>query len=264
MDRCARQWKLTIRGTVGGLSFNYVAGATTDGGEEVILNLGNPHENLSAEARALKAFAGKKVPQLLQSDGSLRALVLRKISPGTPLAKVQEQDEDRATTIVAELIRDLPVAVPANGTWGTYVSWTEVFDRLTDFPEPSMLAKAKSLVRELEATKPEYRLLHGDLHHHNILLDGRNDWIAIDPKGVAGDPAAEAGRMLHNPTAGFLKTDHPKARAANRVKILANITRIDADRFKKWGYVDSVLSAAWNVDRDYRIECAKLFEAIGA
>jgi streptomycin 6-kinase len=29
-------------------------------------------------------------------------------------------------------------------------------------------------------------VLHGDLHHDNILNDG-NDWLTIDPKGIIGE-----------------------------------------------------------------------------
>jgi streptomycin 6-kinase len=70
--------------------------------------------------------------------------------------------------------------------------------------------------------------------------------------------------MLHNPRARFLQTKRPEERAEKRIEILAGVTKLDAERLKKWGYIDCMLSAAWNVNRDYRIKCAKVFEAIGA
>jgi streptomycin 6-kinase len=265
VDRCATQWQLTVGRPVDGLSFNYVAAATTADGREVILKVGNPEDDLSGEVRALRAFRDKRVAKLLQSDGALRALLLEKIYPGTSLASVQSKDDEEATRIVAELIRDLPTTVPAEGSFGTYVAWTDALRRVPkDFPELAMVTKAAKLVRELEETKTQEKLLHGDLHHHNIMLGEMDRWVAIDPKGVVGDPAAEAGRMLHNPRAGFLATDHPEQRAERRIEILADVTGLSGERLKKWGFVDAVLSAVWNVNPEYRIECAKVFETIGA
>lgn len=42
-------------------------------------------------------------------------------------------------------------------------------------------------------------LLDGDLHHFNILRAHRQPWLAIDPKGLVGDPAYEVGAFLYNP-----------------------------------------------------------------
>ena len=41
-------------------------------------------------------------------------------------------------------------------------------------------------------------LLHGDLHHENILLDASGNWKAIDPQGRIGEQCLECGRFLLN------------------------------------------------------------------
>jgi streptomycin 6-kinase len=51
---------------------------------------------------------------------------------------------------------------------------------------------AEALFAELLASTQQEMLLHGDLHHTNILTAGRQPWLAIDPKGVIGEPAYEA------------------------------------------------------------------------
>lgn len=53
---------------------------------------------------------------------------------------------------------------------------------------------ASRLLDEPAAEKP----LHGDLHHDNILF-GPRGWLAIDPKGVLGDPAFDAANLFYNP-----------------------------------------------------------------
>lgn len=39
---------------------------------------------------------------------------------------------------------------------------------------------------------------HGDLHHDNIMHGSRGS-LAIDPKGVYGDPAFDAANVFYNP-----------------------------------------------------------------
>ena len=41
-------------------------------------------------------------------------------------------------------------------------------------------------------------LLHGDLHHENILMDASGNWKVIDPQGRIGEQCLEAGRFLLN------------------------------------------------------------------
>ena len=41
--------------------------------------------------------------------------------------------------------------------------------------------------------------LHGDMHHFNVLRAGREPWLAIDPKGLAGDPCFDVCQFLRNP-----------------------------------------------------------------
>jgi len=40
-------------------------------------------------------------------------------------------------------------------------------------------------------------VLHGDLHHFNILSSG-DRWLAIDPKGIIGEPEFEPAAYLEN------------------------------------------------------------------
>jgi streptomycin 6-kinase len=108
--------------------------------------------------------------------------------------------------------------------------------------------------------------LHGDLHHDNILVDGDNGWLAIDPKGVIGDPAYEAARFQHNPIPHFLAMDGPQQVARQRVEIMAPILQVDPARLLAWGFFDAMLSACWSVEDNedwrYALSCAEILETI--
>jgi streptomycin 6-kinase len=102
--------------------------------------------------------------------------------------------------------------------------------------------RAEHLAERLLATTRTAVLLHGDLHHANILSGTRAPWLAIDPKGVVGDPGAEVGPFLRNP--------RPiSARAlSRRLDILADELAYDRPRLRDWGIAHAVLSACWSLE----------------
>jgi streptomycin 6-kinase len=130
-----------------------------------------------------------------------------------------------------------------------------------------MVEKAERLLEELQASSPRNALLHGDLHHDNILSDAEDGWVAIDPKGVTGDPAYEAARFQHNPVPGFLSVDAPHAVARRRADILSSILEGDRSRLLAWAFFDTVLSACWSIEEHghnlrYHLSCAEVFDRL--
>jgi streptomycin 6-kinase len=99
--------------------------------------------------------------------------------------------------------------------------------------------------RQLLASSEPPVLLHGDLHHFNILSAGRRPWVAIDPKGLAGERAYEAGALLRNPDTR-LSTDEGAQR--RRIDIFRDELALDRDRMLGWGIAQAVLSAWWSYE----------------
>ena len=62
----------------------------------------------------------------------------------------------------------------------------------------NLLAAAHKYYADIEPEREPLVLLHGDLHHDNILRKGDRDWVVIDPQGVVGAGFLEAGRFLQN------------------------------------------------------------------
>jgi streptomycin 6-kinase len=91
-------------------------------------------------------------------------------------------------------------------------------------------------------------LLHGDLHHENILAAGRQPWLAIDPKGLAGEPAYEIGALLRNPIPQLYTWPDLDRITARRIDQLAEELTLDRERLIGWGLAQAVLSAWWNVE----------------
>jgi streptomycin 6-kinase len=124
-------------------------------------------------------------------------------------------------------------------------------------PLPARLVEeAETRFRELLSSAEASVLLHGDLHHFNILAGRRSPWLAIDPKGVSGEPAFEVGALLRNPEPR-LYTD--AAVQSRRVDVLHEELGIEKDRILGWGMAQAVLAAWWDFEdsgTDWQALCA--------
>jgi streptomycin 6-kinase len=91
-------------------------------------------------------------------------------------------------------------------------------------------------------------LLHGDLHHGNILAGTRQEWLAIDPQGVVGETAYEVGAFLRNPIE--VLTDRPDLipLMSRRVSLVAETMQLDRARVAGWGMAQAVLAGIWSYE----------------
>jgi streptomycin 6-kinase len=96
----------------------------------------------------------------------------------------------------------------------------------------------------LAAEPAETFVLHGDLHHDNILSATREPWLAIDPHGVVGDPAWEIAPYLFN----HLPNDHDLWRKVirRRTDQLAEALSLDRRRVYLWSAVRALQSSFWS------------------
>ena len=91
-------------------------------------------------------------------------------------------------------------------------------------------------------------LLHGDLHHDNILAAQRAPWLAIDPKGLLGEPAYETAAFLSNPLPRILQDSDPRRLLTRRIAILSDELDIERQRIRDWAIAQGVLAAWWDVE----------------
>ena len=250
---CAQRWSLTVMPPFEPLSYNFVAPAIRADGTDMVLKLGVPNPELLTEIAALRIFDGHGIVQLLDSDLDRGALLVERLKPGTPL--VDLADDEAATSIAAQVMRQLWKPVPAEHPFPTVAKWAQGLQRLRKRfdggtgPFPSYwIERAEGLFAELLGSMAEPVLLHGDLHHENILAAERQPWLALDPKGVVGEPAYEVGAFLRNPLPRILHEPQPGRMLARRVAQLAEELDFNPARLVGWGVAQAVLSAWWDFD----------------
>lgn len=73
-------------------------------------------------------------------------------------------------------------------------------------------------------------LLHADLHHDNILSSDNHGFVAIDPKGVFGDPAFEIGTFMRNPFPELMARENLAQILLTRLLNFSSLLNIDKQR----------------------------------
>jgi streptomycin 6-kinase len=202
--------------------------------------LGLDTYSLKREALALKAFAGfGAVNVLTESDGML---LLERADPGVSLRSYFPEKDNDAIQITCECLKRLhQAAIPTDHHFPHVKDWLMALDKNLSIPT-DYLHKARKLRDELIATSATPALLHGDLHHDNILQNS-NDWVVIDPKGVIGEPAYEVAAFIRNPIPELLTHDNATSIIENRIAQFAKTLKLSEQRIIHWCYVQAVL--AW-------------------
>lgn len=266
IEEYAERWDLRIQPPMA-LSYNYVAPATRADGTPAIFKCGVVSDNSSirAEIDALQHWGGDGAVLVLEDDRDAGVFLLERLSPGR---EIVELDDVESTRIAADLMRRLWKPLPAKHAFPTLGQWGAAFGQLRERHEgttgplsSALIGRGETLYWDLVASQAEPILLHGDLHHFNILSAQREPWLIIDPHGVVGEPAFEVGPWLRNtigspngPHAHLYLLNQPNAREVigRRLGDFSELLGIERQRLRDWGVAFCALSACWRDEANDR------------
>ncbi len=251
VQEAARRWQLSDIQPVPNLSYNYVAFARRQD-THVVLKVGVPDRELLSEMIALRAFESRASVRLLESDEDSCMFLLERLRPGEILSSLK--DDRRETEIAAELMQSLWRQGVVDTRLIQLADWFKGFERLrarfgggTGPLDERLVDQAESIARDLLTQDYSPTLLHGDLHHFNILSSQRG-WLAIDPKGVLGQPGYEIGPYLLNPWVVTGLDTEVAGITRDRIAIFSERLGIPKTELRDWGMAYAALSAWWNLE----------------
>ncbi len=217
-------------------------------GIPVVLKVTAPDGDEARQGEVLAAFQGRGAVWVHAHEPG--AVLMERALPGSALTDVVvDGRDDEATAILARTLGSMdPGAAPAwvRTAEGLAADLTGGVARTGRIPQ-DLLSSAQASHASLCASRRQVRLLHGDLHHDNLLFDRRRGWLAVDPKGILGEPEFEAGALFRNP---WQRPDlfRDPARIRARLACLGRALPLDLARVRSWGFVQAVLAAIWGIE----------------
>lgn len=267
---CAARWSLEIGPPFPVPSYNYVAPAVGPGGAAWVLKAGVPHGELWSEIDALRVFDGSGCVRLLDADRERGVLLLERVRPGYSLNAAAEENRIAALVgVMRRLWRPLPEGHP----FRTVADLARGLEKLRaafdggygPFP-PLRVERAASLFRELAGETSPPTIIHGDMNPGNVLWDVREGWLAIDPKGYAGNPLYDVATFLNDPPGGLSVVELERFQT-QRVAALAGALETSREEILAWAEAHAVLSAWWSYEDHGRgwepvLALAELYEGM--
>lgn len=271
LRECQARWGLELDEPFANLSYNLVLPGRTAAGAESVLKVGVPCRELLTEVAALEVFDGHGAVRLLDHEAARGMLLLERIMPGTLLYEVQR--DPAATGTAATLMRQLWRTPPVEHSCLALTVWFRAFERFRqqfgdgNGPFPAgLIARAERTFVALNSSSQQSVILHGDLHHGNILFSADKGWLAIDPKGLCGDPGYEVGTFMLNQLPVGATDAETLDVMAQRLLIFADELQMERARLARWAFCHAVLSALWSLEDgdDWRatIRLAQLLEQL--
>lgn len=249
-----RRWRLHPDGDAITTTSSHLMPVRTEDGTPAMLKVAH----LDEEARGMEllvALDGHGVARALRHRNGA-VLLERATGAGDLVRMVDEGFDDEATRIICDAagrIHEVSAAVLAADDSPELVDLRTWFRHL--FSEADRLGpfhrRGTEIAGRLLDDEREPVVLHGDLHHGNVLDFGERGWLAIDPKGLLGEASFDYCNLLCNPS-------HELAVAPGRLErqfgIVIERTGLEPQRFADWLVAWCALSSTWfAIDDDPRL-----------
>ncbi len=193
---------------------------------------------------ALDYWGGDGAARVLAREG--HALLLeRAMGPLSLSRMVHVGRDDEASRILCAVAAKLhaPRARPRPAALITLDEWFAPLAPVAR-AQGGIIAAAAAVARSLLADPRDVVVLHGDLHHDNVLDAEGRGWIAVDPKRLLGERTFDFANLLRNPD---VEPAVAPGRFERQLDVVTEAARVDRVRLLQWVIAFTGLSAAWYI-----------------
>jgi streptomycin 6-kinase len=243
-----REWGIIVDPPFVDLSYNYVAPATDSSRIPVVIKIGLPIDDgeIYSEADYLRFKNGQGAVKLLAENKKLRALLLERALPGKSLKTVFFDNRKGALDVSMDVLRRLVAGPRPASEYILLEKWTGKLEQIDSYPEFPREYALRALAIFAGSSPADRVLLHGDLHHTNILSSG-DTFIAIDPKGIIGDVKYDIGVLLNNHYGWIKHFADVKQQMQRAVEKFAFYFDQSPESIREWAFAQKVLAAYWTM-----------------
>ncbi|KQZ96570.1 3'-kinase [Mesorhizobium sp. Root157] len=246
-----RQWEIASADLLDETFSSLIWKVARDDGSIAVVKDVKLFDDMQDELRGAHLLAwrrGNGLVRLLGQDGN--RMLLEFAGERHLSENLDEQSDIVATDIAADIMQRLHASsedAPPAALQPLAERFSSLFakagqDRLAEDSAPYV--EAVTVAQRLLDAPCGALPLHGDLHHDNILF-GPRGWLAIDPKGVLGDPGFDAANLFYNPLDRDDLCLAPE-RIAGMAETFSRTMKQDPRRLLDYAFAYGCLSAAWH------------------
>lgn len=194
-------------------------------------------------AKLMVWWKGEGAARVFMHDDNV-LLMERAMDANSLVEKVHDGYDDEATQIICSVAaklhskKDDPPVLFSLKTWFTGLETAA-------FQNSGIFSQALIVANELLNAPQDIVVLHGDLHHGNVLYFGERGWLAIDPKHITGERGYDFANIFFNPDEDIALLP---GRLMRQVQVVADNARLEKTRLLQWILAYAGLSAAWSLE----------------
>jgi len=247
LEKYAKLWRLSHISFMVTNTVNLLFKSESELYGSCVLKMCIPGPEVATEINCLKAYDGQGFVKLWTYSTKDNILLLEQISPGDQMWAVK--DYKQRAQLMAQRIKSLHFIETVQDQYPSYRTWMEgVHKKLTDMGGMDdalfYLNKALGIYDDLKQSYNRSCLLHGDMHHENLLLNNQGGYTIIDPKGVVDVPLMETARFLLN------EIPCNAEKICEMVAIMAPIIGVPQVDMLKSMYIDAALGCCWRLEEN--------------
>ena len=253
VDELRAAWSIEVREPFVAGEFNFVAPATRlPDGDDEILKIAPPYSDQEylREAEFLRARKGRGAVHLLEQDVGRRAILIERAVPGANLAEIFEKAKHDSLAPAIAVLRRLVDKPPVDLLHRKTID--EWFDGLRRYHEKGFPAdyaiKALAIYERLTKSADSMYYLHGDFHPANVVSSTRDEYLAIDPKGMIGHIGYDIAVFLNN--FHWWQENEAGLQSKLDAAVLSFSEAFDMSPIdlREWAFAQMVLGAWWSFD----------------
>lgn len=247
LDHYLKKWNLAKATHLTSTTTSLIYKVSKNGSDAILKLLSEEgRRDEAAGAEALTVFAGVGAVELLEADDG--AHLLEYVEGKSLLDLVDAGEDQRALAVIIETIEKLH----SQDRYIDKENFTDLKKRFRSLFNPDLangrlFQKARNVAEHLLSNPKNSGLLHGDIHHENILESSIRGWLAIDPKGLYGEKTYDYANTLMNPNCRE-ELVQDRARLLRRIDTIIKKTTLERSRLLAFFFCHSCLSAVWSIE----------------
>ncbi|MGN6638278.1 MAG: aminoglycoside phosphotransferase family protein, partial [Mucilaginibacter sp.] len=243
-------WELSFDGEPIQISFSLVQPVLFDG-KKCMLKITSSDEERRGNS-LMESWNGDVAPQIFHHDEN--ALLMERATGEKSLTEMAKNgQDDEASRIMCKVIgRIHALKVPHTCDLVPLQIWFRDLKPAAN-KYGGLFIRSSEIADELLTNPLDQAVLHGDIHHGNVLDFGNKGWLVIDPKGLIGERGFDYANIFCNPDLATVRTP---GRLNKQLQIISKEALIEPARLLKWVAAWGGLSAVWSIKDGENAEAA--------